>query len=116
MKKFFPILLLLMAGSAVNAGGLSTRHQTSLQFINDGGHTEYTRMGASYSISGTNVTTSHTVGTGDPVAVIDLAMKMGMGHLPIKEDTPGERDITCADNSKLRELGWMPTINILDTV
>ena len=56
------------------------------------------------------------VGTGDPVAVIDLAIKMGMGHLPIKEDTPGERDITCADNSKLRELGWMPTINILDTV
>ena len=67
MKKFFPILLLLMAGSAVNAGGLSTRHQTSLQFINDGGHTEYTRMGASYSISGTNVTTSHTVGNNDPV-------------------------------------------------
>ena len=51
MKKFFPILLLLMAGSAANAGGLSTRHQTSLQFINDGGSTEYTRMGASYSIS-----------------------------------------------------------------
>ena len=67
MKKFFPILLLLMAGSAVNAGGLSTRHQTSLQFINDGGHTEYTRMGASYSISGTNVSTSHTVGNNDPV-------------------------------------------------
>ena len=56
MKKFFPILLLLMAGSAVHAGGLSTRHQTSLQFINDGGHTESTRMGASYSISGTNAT------------------------------------------------------------
>ncbi len=31
---------------------------------------------------------------------------MGMGHLPIKEDTPGERDITCADPSKLMELGW----------
>ena len=56
-----------MAGSAANAGGLSTRHQTSLQFINDGGHTEYTRMGASYSISGTNVTTTHTVGSNDPV-------------------------------------------------
>ena len=39
---------------------------------------------------------------------------MGMGHLPIKEDTPGERDITCADTSQLRELGWIPTIDILD--
>ena len=56
------------------------------------------------------------VGTGNPVSVIDLATKMGMGHLPIKEDTPGERDITCADPSKLMELGWRPTINILDTV
>ena len=56
------------------------------------------------------------VGTGDSVSVIDLATKMGMGHLPIKEDTPGERDITCADPSKLMELGWKPTINILDTV
>ena len=26
--------------------------------------------------------------------VIDLGMKMGMGHLPIKEETPGE-DIHC---------------------
>ena len=60
MKKFFPILLLLVAGSAVHAGGLSTRHSTSLQYSVDGGHTEYTRMGNSYSISGTNVTTSHT--------------------------------------------------------
>ena len=31
--------------------------------LQDGGHTEYTRMGNSYSISGTNVTTTH--GTGD---------------------------------------------------
>ena len=56
------------------------------------------------------------VGTANPIAVIDLATKMGMGHLPIKEDTPGERDITCADIKKLKELGWSPTINILDTV
>ena len=54
------------------------------------------------------------VGTGNPVSVIDLANKMGMGHLPIKEDTPGEREITCADISQLIELGWTPTINILD--
>ena len=60
MKKYLPLLLLLGLGSAVHAGGLSTRHSTSLQYTVDGGHTEYTRMGNSYSISGTNVTTSHT--------------------------------------------------------
>ena len=54
------------------------------------------------------------VGTANPVAVIDLATKMGMAHLPIKEETPGERDTTCADITKLKELGWKPTINILD--
>jgi len=54
------------------------------------------------------------VGTGNPVSVIDLATKMGMGDLPIKEDTPGERDVTCANISQLMELGWVPTINILD--
>ena len=51
--------------------------------------------------------------TANPVAVIDLATKMGMGYLPIKEETPGERDTTCADITKLKELGWRPTINIL---
>ena len=63
MKKYLPLLLLLGLGSAVHAGGLSTRHSTSLQYTVDGGHTEYTRMGNSYSISGTNVTTTHGTGT-----------------------------------------------------
>ena len=54
------------------------------------------------------------IGTGNPVSVIDLATKMGMGHLPIKEDTPGERETTCANISQLMELGWTPTISILD--
>ena len=62
MKKYLPLLLLLGMGSVVHAGGLSTRHSTSLQYSIDGGHTEYTRMGNSYSISGTNVTTTHGTG------------------------------------------------------
>ena len=60
MKKFFPILLLLMAGSAVHAGGLSTRHQSSLQLTVEPQKTIQTRVGNSYSISGTNVITTHT--------------------------------------------------------
>ena len=54
------------------------------------------------------------VGTGKTTSVLELAEKMGMGDLPIKEDTPGERDVTCADTTELTNLGWHPTINILD--
>jgi len=56
------------------------------------------------------------VGTGQMTSVIDLANAMGMGHLPIKEDTPNEPDELCADVAPLMELGWFPTVNILDTV
>ena len=56
------------------------------------------------------------VGTGQMTSVIDLANAMGMGHLPIKEDTPNEPDELCADVEPLMELGWFPTVNILDTV
>ena len=48
--------------------------------------------------------------------MLELAEAMGMGHLPIKEDTPGEPDSLCADTRNLRDLGWFPTINIMDTV
>ena len=54
------------------------------------------------------------VGTGKTTSVLELAKKMGMGDLPIKEDTPGEREETCADTTELTKLGWHPTINILD--
>ena len=56
------------------------------------------------------------VGTGQMTSVIDLANAMGMGHLPIKEDTPNEPDELCANVEPLMELGWFPTVNILDTV
>ncbi len=62
------------------------------------------------------VTGSIDIGTGETTSVLDLAKAMGMDHLPIKEDTPGEPDSLCADTRKLYELGWCPTINILDTV
>ena len=55
------------------------------------------------------------VGTGESIAVLDLAKKMGR-DLPIKEDTPGEPDSLCADTTALYELGWFPTVNIMDTL
>tara|TARA_B000000565_G_scaffold46056_1_gene30639 strand:- start:1125 stop:1655 length:531 start_codon:yes stop_codon:yes gene_type:complete len=65
MKKYLMLVSLFVIGSAAHAGGLSTRHQSSLQHTVDAQSATYSRMGNSYSISGTNVSTSHTVGTGN---------------------------------------------------
>ena len=60
MKKTLFFIMLLSLGSAANAGGLSTRHQSSLQHTVDAQTATYSRVGNSFSVSGTNVTTSHT--------------------------------------------------------
>ena len=53
------------------------------------------------------------IGYGESIPVMDIAKAMGK-DLPIKEDTPGEPDSLCADISELTEMGWYPTINIVD--
>ena len=60
MKKLLPILLLLGSSSVVYAGGMTTRHQSSLQQIQTPTITTTERVGNTYSISGTNVSTSYT--------------------------------------------------------
>ena len=60
MKKILPLVMLLMAGSAAHAGGIVSKHQSSLQHTVEAGYTSYSRVGNAFSISGTNVTTSHT--------------------------------------------------------
>ena len=59
MKKLLPILLLL-GSSSVYAGGMTTRHQTSLQSVQTPTITHTQRVGISYSVSGNNVNTSYT--------------------------------------------------------
>ena len=59
MKKLLPILLLL-GSSSVYAGGMTTRHQSSLQSVQTPTITTTERVGNSYSISGNNVSTSYT--------------------------------------------------------
>ena len=63
-----------------------------------------------------NITGPVSVGTGTSVSVRELAEKMGMGHLPLKEDTPGERLDNAADTTVLTSIGWFPTVNVMDTV
>ena len=54
----FAFAMLLMTAGASNAGGLVTKHATSVQLTVDAARTTATRVGNSYAISGTNVGTS----------------------------------------------------------
>ena len=56
MKRFVPLVMLLMTASAANAGGLVTRHQSSLQHTVDPTRTITSRTANSYSISGSGIT------------------------------------------------------------
>ena len=58
MKKLLPLVMLLMTASAANAGGIVTKHATSVQLTVDAARSTATRVGNSYAISGTNVGTS----------------------------------------------------------
>ena len=58
MKRFLPFIMLLMTASSANAGALTHKLSSSVQLTVDAAATNVTRLGNSYSISGTNVGTS----------------------------------------------------------
>jgi len=55
MKRYLPILLILLSGTAAHAS-MSTRHQSSLQHTVDSARAITSRTANSYSISGSGVT------------------------------------------------------------
>ena len=65
MKKLLPLVMLLMTASAANAGGLVTKHASSVQLTVDAARSTATRVGSSYAISGSGVSTTDgtTAGT-----------------------------------------------------
>ena len=75
MKKLLPILLLLGMSSAAQAS-MQVRHQSSLQLTANAQQATYTRMGTNYSVSGTNVNTTHTAAASGSSSVTG-----GVGHL-----------------------------------
>ena len=50
--------MLLMTTSAANAGGLVSKHASSVQLTVDAARSTATRIGSSFSISGTNIDTT----------------------------------------------------------
>jgi len=90
MAKFFPLLCLLMtASAAANAGGLVSKHAASVQLTVDSARTQATRIGSTFSISGTNIDTTDgsTAGT-----VSSGAITSGIyspGTISATQDTAG---------------------------
>ena len=65
MKKLIPVVMILMTAGAANAGGLVTKHASSVQLTVDAARSTATRVGSSYAISGSGVNTTDgtTAGT-----------------------------------------------------
>ena len=65
MKKLLPFAMLLMTATAANAGGLVSTHSSSVQLTVDAARSTATRIGSTYSISGSGVNTTDgtTAGT-----------------------------------------------------
>jgi hypothetical protein len=64
MKKLLPLIMILMVTPAY-AGGLVTKHAASVQLTVDAARSTATRVGSSFSISGSNIDTTDgsTAGT-----------------------------------------------------
>ena len=58
MRRLLPLIMILMAAPAANAGGLVHKMSSSVQLTVDSARTTATRLGSQYSVSGSNVTTS----------------------------------------------------------
>ena len=58
MRRLLPLIMILMAAPAANAGGLVHKMSSSVQLTVDSARTQATRLGNQYSISGSNVGTS----------------------------------------------------------
>ena len=58
MRKLVPLVMILMTAGAANAGGLVTKHASSVQLTVDAARSTASRIGHQMSISGSNVSTT----------------------------------------------------------
>jgi len=91
MKNIIPVVMLLMTASAANAGGLVTKHASSVQLTVDAARTTSQRIGNSYSVSGTGVTLDIAGGAGSEDLNVGgigtLSNGVGGGSLPTAYQT-----------------------------
>ena len=89
MKKLLPLAMLLMTASAANAGGLVTKHASSVQLTVDAARSQATRIGSSFSISGSNVDTTDGSTAGTVSAGTITSGVYSPGTIAATQDTAG---------------------------
>ena len=89
MKRFLPILLLLLSGSAAYAGGIVSSHTSSVQLNVDAARTDASRIGSSFSISGSNIDTAIGDNANQVSAGTITSGVYSPGTVVATQDTPG---------------------------
>ena len=89
MKKFIPFVMLFVTASAANAGGLVTKHAASVQLTVDAARSTATRIGSSFSISGSNIDTTDGSTAGAVSAGTITSGVYNPGTITATQDTAG---------------------------
>ena len=81
--------MVLMTTSAANAGGLVTKHASSVQLTVDAARSTATRVGSSFSISGSNIDTTDGTTAGTVSAGTITSGVYNPGTITATQDTAG---------------------------
>ena len=89
MRRLLPLVMILMTASAANAGGIVTKHSSSVQLTVDAARSTATRIGSSFSISGSNIDTTDGSTAGTVSAGTITAGVYNPGTIAATQDTAG---------------------------
>ena len=81
MRRLLPLIMILMAAPAANAGGLVHKMSSSVQLTVDSARTTATRLGSQYSVSGSNVNTTDGTTAGTFLQALYPVVSMLLVHL-----------------------------------
>merc|ERR1711991_100281 len=84
-----PIVMLLMTAGAAQAGGLVTKHASSVQLTVDAARTQATRIGSSFSVAGSNIDTTDGSTAGTVSAGTITSGVYNPGTIAATQDTAG---------------------------
>jgi len=90
MKRIIvPFVMLLMTTTAANAGGLVTKHASSVQLTVDAARATSSRIGSTFSISGSNIDTTDGTTAGTVSAGTITSGVYSPGTIAATQDTAG---------------------------